>query len=97
MRSSKNLDLKRRAKFRQAESSYNVFLFTKKDLFLPKAWRAAAQESLGSRDSYATEIKNFCIRTYRCRGIVKTFKVSRHLFKKLASEGKIYGVRKASW
>jgi ribosomal protein S14 len=49
-----------------------------------------------SIDSSITKIKNRCILTNRSKGIYKKFKISRIFFKKIALEGNLPGVKKAS-
>lgn len=61
----------------------------------------AAGDSAGlqalPRSSSATRIKNRCSVTGRSRGYMRTFGLSRIQFRELAREGKIPGVKKASW
>ncbi|NTV82370.1 30S ribosomal protein S14 [Chlorobaculum thiosulfatiphilum] len=49
------------------------------------------------RDSSATRVRTRCVLTGRGRGNYKKFGLCRHMFRKLALEGKLPGVRKASW
>ena len=49
------------------------------------------------RDSSATRVRNRCVLTGRGRGNYEKFGLCRHMFRKLALEGKLPGVRKASW
>ncbi|MDP8305748.1 MAG: 30S ribosomal protein S14 [Candidatus Chlorobium antarcticum] len=49
------------------------------------------------RDSSATRVRNRCVLTGRGRGVYEKFGLCRHMFRKLALEGKIPGVKKASW
>jgi len=49
------------------------------------------------RNSSPVRLKNRCAITGRSRGYIRTFGVSRMLFRELAREGKIPGVKKASW
>ncbi len=46
---------------------------------------------------YVTRIRNRCAITGRGRGIIKEYGISRIVFKQLADQGKIPGLRKASW
>ena len=50
-----------------------------------------------SRNSSKTRIRNRCMITGRARSVYKKFKVSRIVFRELASKGAINGVFKASW
>jgi small subunit ribosomal protein S14 len=49
------------------------------------------------RNSSATRIKNRCSISGRGRGYLRAFGLSRIQFRILAREGKIPGVKKASW
>jgi small subunit ribosomal protein S14 len=49
------------------------------------------------RNSSPTRIQNRCTVTGRPRGVYKKFGVCRNVFRQLALEGKIPGMRKASW
>jgi len=49
------------------------------------------------RNSSPTRLHNRCTMTGRPRGYMRKFGVSRIAFRDLALEGKIPGVRKASW
>ena len=49
------------------------------------------------RNSSAVRLHNRCRLTGRPRGYIRQFGISRVMFRQLALEGKIAGVRKASW
>ncbi len=49
------------------------------------------------RDSSATRVRNRCSITGRPRGYVAHFGLSRNMFRDMALNGLIPGVRKASW
>jgi small subunit ribosomal protein S14 len=49
------------------------------------------------RDSSRTRLRNRCTLTGRSRSTYRRFGLSRLRFRKLAWEGKLLGVRKASW
>jgi small subunit ribosomal protein S14 len=49
------------------------------------------------RNSSPVRIKNRCAVTGRTRGYMRSFGLSRIEFRELAREGKIPGVKKASW
>lgn len=53
-------------------------------------------QKLGRR-SCATQFRNRCHLTGRPRGTFKDFGLARNMFRKLALEGKLPGVIKASW
>ena len=49
------------------------------------------------KNSSAVRLRNRCKLTGRPRGYMRTFGISRVLFRDMALAGKIPGVRKASW
>ncbi|MEE1884890.1 30S ribosomal protein S14 [Pedobacter flavus] len=49
------------------------------------------------KNSSAVRLHNRCKLTGRPRGYMRTFGISRVTFREMALEGKIPGVRKASW
>lgn len=49
------------------------------------------------RDSGAHRVRNRCALTGRPRGVLNEFRISRLMFRKLASHGMLPGVTKASW
>lgn len=49
------------------------------------------------RDASPTRVRNRCSITGRSRGYIGSYGVSRIKFRELALQGKIPGVRKASW
>ena len=49
------------------------------------------------RDASPTRVTHLCELTGRSRGVYRKFKVSRIKLRELALQGKIPGMRKASW
>lgn len=49
------------------------------------------------RNSSPTRVSNRCRLTGRSRGVYKKFGLCRNVFRQLALDGKIPGIRKASW
>ena len=49
------------------------------------------------RNASPVRLHNRCALTGRPRGYIRKFGVCRNVFRELASEGKIPGVRKSSW
>ncbi len=49
------------------------------------------------RNSSSSRVRNRCTITGRGRGVYKKFGLCRNVFRQLALEGKIPGIRKASW
>lgn len=49
------------------------------------------------KSSSPVRLHNRCMITGRPRGYMRTFGISRNLFRKMALDGRIAGVTKASW
>lgn len=49
------------------------------------------------RDASPTRYRSLCALTGRSRGVYRKFKLSRIKLRELALEGKVPGMRKASW
>jgi len=49
------------------------------------------------RDASPTRYRRLCALTGRSKAVYRRFKLSRNMLRKLALEGKIPGMRKASW
>lgn len=49
------------------------------------------------RNSSKTRIRNRCWKTGRPRGVFKDFGLSRHVFREMAHQCLLPGVRKSSW
>ena len=49
------------------------------------------------RDASPTRIRNLCALTGRSRSVYRKFKISRIKLRELALQGKVPGMRKASW
>lgn len=49
------------------------------------------------RDSAAVRVRNRCALTGRGRGVNRFYKISRIMFRTLANEGMLPGVRKHNW
>lgn len=49
------------------------------------------------RDASPTRMRNLCALTGRSRAVYRKFKISRIMLRELALQGKIPGMRKASW
>ena len=63
---------------------------------LKKAGDYAALQKL-PRDASPTRYRNLCALTGRSRAVYRKFKVSRIMLRELALQGKVPGMRKASW
>jgi small subunit ribosomal protein S14 len=49
------------------------------------------------RNSSPSRVRNRCTQTGRGRGVYRKFGLCRNMFRLMALEGKIPGIRKASW
>ena len=63
---------------------------------LKKAGDYAALQRL-PRDASPTRVRNLCALTGRSRSVYRKFKISRIKLRELALQGKVPGMRKASW
>lgn len=66
-------------------------------LSMEERMQARAELSQLPRDSSATRLRNICALTGRSRGNYRKFKISRIMLRELALQGKIPGMKKASW
>lgn len=73
-----------------------VARFAEKRAALKAAGDSAGLQAL-PKNSSAVRLKNRCAVTGRSRGYLRAFGLSRIAFRELAREGKIPGVKKASW
>ena len=88
-----------------AKKSQLARLVKKQNLVKKYAAKRAALKAAGDyeglqmlpRNSSPVRIKNRCAVTGRSRGYLRAFGLSRIQFRELAREGKIPGVKKASW
>jgi len=70
-----------------------------RDMKLSAEERQAAREQLAKlpRNSSPVRLRTRCIVTGRPRAVYKKFMLSRIAFRELALEGKLPGIKKASW
>jgi small subunit ribosomal protein S14 len=81
---------------RQAKREKLVAKYAKKRAELKAAGDSEALQKL-PKNSSPVRLKNRCQVTGRGRGFMRAFGLSRIQFRELAREGKIPGVKKASW
>lgn len=88
-----------------AKKSQLARLVKKTNLVAKYAEKRAALKAAGDfdalqklpRNSSPVRLKNRCAITGRSRGYMRAFGLSRIQFREMALEGKIPGVKKASW
>lgn len=93
-------DQKRRAqllKFELKRLQFKALTHDRRSLSSDLRYEYSFEFSKLSRNSSKTRIRNRCILTGRSRSVYKQFHVSRIVFRNLASQGFIMGVKKASW
>ncbi|RWU03667.1 30S ribosomal protein S14 [Pedobacter chitinilyticus] len=83
-------------KAREVKRQKMVAKYAEKRAALKAAGDFAALDKL-PKNSSAVRLHNRCKLTGRPRGYMRTFGISRVTFREMALEGKIPGVRKASW
>jgi small subunit ribosomal protein S14 len=81
---------------RQAKREALVAKFAKKRAALKTAGDTAGLDKL-PKNASPVRLKNRCQLTGRPKGYMKFFGISRVAFRDMALEGKIPGVKKASW
>jgi small subunit ribosomal protein S14 len=87
---------KESVKARQRKREKMVAKFAEKRAALKAAGDYAALDKL-PRNASPTRLRNRCQLTGRPRGYIRQFGVCRLVFRDMALDGKIPGVRKASW
>lgn len=87
---------KESVKARQRKREVMVSRYAEKRAALKAAGDFKALDLL-PRNSSKVRLKNRCQLTGRPRGYIRYFGVSRGMFRDMALQGKIPGVRKASW
>ena len=92
-------DFARRKSVAQAEIQRQILLAQVHDLSSSPSQRFQAHLLLSSfcRDSSRSRVRARCQITGRSRGVLSQWKLSRILFRKLAQQGLLAGVRKSSW
>jgi len=81
---------------RQAKREALVARFAEKRAALKEAGDYAALDLL-PKNASPVRLKNRCQLTGRGRGYIRYFGISRLMFRDMALNGKIPGVKKASW
>ena len=87
---------KESVKARQRKRQALVARYAEKRAALKAAGDYKALDLL-PRNASPVRLKNRCQLTGRPRGYIRYFGVSRNVFRDMALQGKIPGVRKASW
>jgi small subunit ribosomal protein S14 len=87
---------KESVKARQRKREVMVARYAEKRAALKAAGDYKALDLL-PRNASPVRLKNRCQLTGRPRGYIRYFGVSRNVFRDMALQGKIPGVRKASW
>jgi small subunit ribosomal protein S14 len=87
---------KESVKARQRKRQKAVASFAEKRAALKKAGDYRALDLL-PKNASPVRLKNRCQLTGRPRGFIRHFGISRNMFRDMALQGKIPGVRKASW
>lgn len=87
-------DKSKRLVFKKEELKKNViFLLNKKyGNCLSFGWK-----EIEAKISSRVAIKNYCILSGRSRGILRDFKLSRILLRKMGAKGFLSGLRKKNW
>ena len=99
MKSLLHKDKKRRKLCKNYEEKKYILNYFNNNLMLDKTIREKSYKILTDfpRNSSNTRVRNRCVITNRPRAVYKKFKFSRLVFRKLALQGNIPGIRKATW
>ena len=73
------------------------FLCTNRNLNLNSRWFLNFKFEKLSSKSNIIQLKNRCIKTYRSKSVVRSFRLSRIFFRNYAVFGKITDIIKESW
>nr|YP_009755801.1 ribosomal protein S14 [Gonatozygon brebissonii]QIQ23079.1 ribosomal protein S14 [Gonatozygon brebissonii] len=92
-------DQKRRVQFSRYELKRMLYKAISQDRKLSPSDRYEYSLKLSKmpRNSSRTRIRNRCILTGRSRAVYKMFRLSRIVFRELASRGALLGISKSSW
>lgn len=92
-------DHKRRLLAAKYELRRKLFKAFCKDPDLPSDMRDKHRYKLSKlpRNSSMARVRNRCIFTGRPRSVVEFFRISRIVFRELASRGSLMGIKKSSW
>ncbi len=91
-------DQKFRENFNKTENRYKLLKHIQSNQLLPFKIRYLASMKITKlRNSSISKMVNRCIVTNRGRGVYRPFNLSRHEIKRLAMNGELFGVKKASW
>ena len=91
-------ELNKRIQFRKFENKSIQWNSIINNLIIPTPLRVKSKIYQEHSDfQLGTKLRNDCKITQRKRGIITQWGVSRFIFRKLAEEGYLPGVRKASW
>ena len=81
---------------RNKKRAETVVKYAERRKALKEAGDSLALQKL-PRDASPTRVRNRCALTGRSRGYIRQYGISRIKFRELSLEGKIPGMRKASW
>ncbi|KAL5791909.1 hypothetical protein ACOSP7_000503 [Xanthoceras sorbifolium] len=92
-------DHKRRLLAAKYEVKRKLYKALHRDIELPNELREKYLCKLSQlpRNSSFTRVRNRCIFTGRPRAVYEKFRMSRIVFRTLASQGMLMGIKKASW
>ncbi len=92
-------DKRRRVLYDAYEKKLKIMYSLLRNLKLSKSFRGYIYRQILNfpRDASITRLRNRCVLTNRPRAVYRTFGMSRLMFRKYAWQGKLIGVKKASW
>ena len=92
-------DKNQRYRFKLIEKKHKILKSIIRDDSLPflVRYNAYLRLSCFSKKCSKVKIKNRCILTNRSKGVLRDFKLSRLVFRKMALKGELVGIQKSSW
>lgn len=93
------LDYKRRTSFFRHEIKKRALksILANQNLDISLRWWAQLENAKLPKQSNLCRIHNYCIDTGRSRSVIRYYKLSRLRLRRLASNGCLPGLTKASW
>lgn len=91
----KDKDLRKR--FLKLEPRQKFFKAMHHNMYLENSIRGVCFAKETKFRGLGVKFVNRCVVTGRSKGVLREFKISRMVFKRLSAKGELVGVRKSSW
>jgi len=92
-------DKKVRSAYATRESGNLAFLFFQNTAFVDLPTKLLINKKYGllNKRFFKSQVKNRCVVSFRSRSTLRSFRLSRVIFRSYASGGKLLGIKKSSW